>query len=94
MAISRDGETVFRGSVGLDAMVRDPAEMIGVLASCYSIPAGAWLLTGTGVVPDPPYTAQAGDEIEIAVEGIGRLRNTVRLVPHRGAGAPPRPGRS
>jgi 2-dehydro-3-deoxy-D-arabinonate dehydratase len=34
-------------------------------------------MTGTGIVPDPPFTLQAGDEVAITIDGIGTLRNTV-----------------
>ncbi len=42
-----------------------------------SHPAGAVLLTGTGVVPPDDVTLQDGDVVEIDVEGVGRLRHAV-----------------
>ena len=48
---------LFDGAASLADLVRDPAEMCSVLHSAYPLPVGAWLLTGTGIVPDPPYTA-------------------------------------
>ena len=38
------------------------------------VPAGAVLLTGTGVVPPDELTLQDGDRVRIAVEGVGRAR--------------------
>jgi 2-dehydro-3-deoxy-D-arabinonate dehydratase len=73
--------------------VRDPAELSAVLHSAYPLPVGAWLLTGTSLVPAPPYTAEAGDVVTIEIAGIGRLVNTIAVVPHSGAVAPPRTGR-
>ena len=35
------------------------------------------LSTGTSLVPDLPFTLQAGDEIRIAIPGIGVLANPV-----------------
>ena len=90
MRITRGGAPVFDGAASLSDMVRDPAELSGVLRSAYSLPAGAWLLTGTSLVPPPPYTAEAGDVVNIEIEGVGRLVNTVAVVPHSGARARPR----
>jgi len=47
------------------------------LAGALAVPAGAVLLTGTGIVPDPPFTLEAGDDVRIAIEGLGVLRNPV-----------------
>jgi len=35
------------------------------------------LLTGTGIVPDAPFTLEAGDEVRISIEGLGILTNPV-----------------
>jgi 2-dehydro-3-deoxy-D-arabinonate dehydratase len=88
--IRRDGEEVFSGKASTADMVRDPGAMARVLHSCYTLPAGAWLLTGTGVVPPDTYTARPGDEVRIEIEGMGELENRVVLVRASGAGAPPR----
>jgi 2-dehydro-3-deoxy-D-arabinonate dehydratase len=90
MRIGRDGGTVFDGAASLSDMVRDPADLTAVLHSAYPLPVGAWLLTGTSLVPPPPYTAQAGDIVSIEIEGVGRLVNQVVSVPHSGARAVPR----
>lgn len=90
MRISRGGTVVFDGAAGVSGMVRDPAELCAVLHSAYPLPHGAWLLTGTSIVPPPPYTAEAGDVVAIEIEGFGRLVNTVVVVPHSGAVARPR----
>jgi 2-dehydro-3-deoxy-D-arabinonate dehydratase len=90
MRISRGDRTVFDGSSNVSDMVRNPAELISVLHAAYPLPVGAWLLTGTSLVPPPPYTAEAGDLISIEIEGVGRLVNHVVTVPHSGARAQPR----
>jgi 2-dehydro-3-deoxy-D-arabinonate dehydratase len=38
---------------------------------------GAFLLTGTGVVPDSNFTLQRGDIVDISISGIGTLTNTI-----------------
>jgi 2-dehydro-3-deoxy-D-arabinonate dehydratase len=35
------------------------------------------LMTGTGVIPPDAFTLAVGDEVEIAIEGIGMLKNVV-----------------
>jgi len=90
MRIERGNELVFDGEASLAEMVRDPAELSAVLHSAYPLPAGAWLMTGTSLVPPLPYTAEAGDMVMIEIERIGRLVNTIAVVAHSGALAPPR----
>ena len=57
--------------------------------SSYALPVGAWLLTGTSLVPPEPYTAKPGDLVRIAIDGLGQLANRVALVKHSGAEAKP-----
>ena len=38
---------------------------------------GSILLTGTGLVPPDDYTLEPGHTVEIEIDGIGVLRNTV-----------------
>jgi 2-dehydro-3-deoxy-D-arabinonate dehydratase len=90
MTIARDNRNVFSEETTLGAMVRDHADLIGVMHAVYSLPAGAWLLTGTGIVPPSDYTAQPGDDITIAIDGIGSLSNRVKRIMHSGATALPR----
>jgi 2-dehydro-3-deoxy-D-arabinonate dehydratase len=90
MRITRGERLVFDGTSSVSEMVRDPAQLSAVLHAAYPLPVGAWLLTGTSLVPPPPYTAEPGDVVAIEIEGIGRLVNNVVVVPHSGAVALPR----
>src|SRR5437870_8868650 len=90
MSIERDGRTVFAGTASLADMTREPEKLVGVLHSSYTLPVGAWLLTGTSIVPPDPYTALPGDLVRIAIDGLGELANSVALVKHSGAQAKPR----
>jgi 2-dehydro-3-deoxy-D-arabinonate dehydratase len=89
MTIERDGKTVFAGTASVADMTREPAKLVGVLYSSYSLPLGAWLLTGTSLVPPQPYTATAGDTVRIAIDGLGELTKRVSAVRHSGAEARP-----
>jgi 2-dehydro-3-deoxy-D-arabinonate dehydratase len=42
-----------------------------------SFPSGAFLMTGSGIVPGDDVTLEAGDEIEISIDPVGTLTNHV-----------------
>lgn len=77
IAIERAGSVVFEGSVTIDQMKRKHTELVEFLYREYSFNTGAYLMTGTCVVPDNTFTLQSGDVIKIEIEGIGMLVNTV-----------------
>jgi 2-dehydro-3-deoxy-D-arabinonate dehydratase len=56
---------------------RDPATLVEYLYRDNSFPDGCFLLTGTGIVPPDSFTLKNGDEIQIAIDGIGTLANVV-----------------
>ena len=62
---------------------RSFAELAAHLGSALTLPVGAILLTGTGVVPDPDFTLRDGDEVRIQIEGLGELVNPVVEVGRR-----------
>lgn len=75
--IRRSGGSVFHDSTTLDAMKRKPEELVEFLFRDNHFPNGCFLLTGTGIVPTDQFTLHHGDEISIAIDGIGELRNVV-----------------
>jgi 2-dehydro-3-deoxy-D-arabinonate dehydratase len=77
LQILRGGASVFSDATTLAAMKRRPAELVEYLFRETSFPNGCFLLTGTGIIPPDTFTLYSGDEIEIGIEGIGVLRNTV-----------------
>ncbi len=77
LEISRDGAQVFSGQIGIDQMRRKHIELAGYLFRECSFPVGCFLMTGTGIVPDPPFTLQSADTIAISIDFIGTLINTV-----------------
>ena len=89
MTIERAGTSVFDGTATVADMTRGPAKLATVLHSSYTLPVGAWLLTGASLVPPEPYTAKTGDIVRIAIDGLGELSNRVSLVRHSGAEAKP-----
>lgn len=78
LRITRDGTTLLDGITSLAAMKRKPAELVAYLFRESSFPAGCYLLTGTGIVPDAEFTLKSGDIVSITIEPIGSLENRVR----------------
>lgn len=77
LEIVRGGETVFVGETSTARMRRTPEELVGFLLREASFPDGAFLMTGTGIVPPDTFTLAGGDVISITIEGIGTLTNPV-----------------
>jgi 2-dehydro-3-deoxy-D-arabinonate dehydratase len=75
--IRRASASVFQGTVSINRMKRRHAELAEFLFRETSFPYGAYLMTGTGIVPPDDFTLEPGDEIRIAIENIGTLVNTV-----------------
>lgn len=77
IAIVRNGEVAFEGNISINRMKRTHTELIGYLFRETSFPNGAFLMTGTGLVPPNDFTLAIGDEVRITIEHIGTLTNTV-----------------
>jgi 2-dehydro-3-deoxy-D-arabinonate dehydratase len=76
LEILRGGQAAFSGETGIARMKRGLDELVSYLYSELSFPNGAFLMTGTGIVPPESFTLQAGDVIRINV-GEARLENQV-----------------
>jgi 2-dehydro-3-deoxy-D-arabinonate dehydratase len=76
--IFRNKEKVFSESIAIDQMKRTPKELVSYVYRECSFPHGAFIMTGTGIVPGHDFTLQSADEIEITIDHIGTLKNTVR----------------
>jgi len=77
LAIYRNGERVFSGTTDASQLAREFDELVQWLGRDNSFPDGAFLLTGTGIVPDSDFTLLPGDDIQINIDGIGLLQNSV-----------------
>jgi 2-dehydro-3-deoxy-D-arabinonate dehydratase len=80
MTIKRSNETVFYGDIHTSRIRRKITELGDYLGRSMSFPDGVVLLTGTGIVPPPDFTLASGDIVEIEIEGIDVLSNTVKVV--------------
>ena len=77
LTVQRGAAVAFEGSTSIDQMARTFDDLIGWLGRDNSFPNGAFLLTGTGIVPDSEFTLQPNDFVSIHIDGIGTLQNTV-----------------
>ncbi|HYF36444.1 MAG TPA: fumarylacetoacetate hydrolase family protein, partial [Prosthecobacter sp.] len=65
----------FVGETTLAQLKRTPKELAEFLYRDNSFPGGAFLMTGTGIVPGDDFTLASGDVVHITIEGIGTLSN-------------------
>ncbi len=77
LEISRDDKIIYTGETSLSQMKRTPEELVSFVFRECSFPTGCLVMTGTGIVPDHPFTLAHKDEIRITIDGIGTLVNTV-----------------
>jgi 2-dehydro-3-deoxy-D-arabinonate dehydratase len=84
LQIERGGAVVFSGETSTARMKRTPEELVRYLMLDNTFPNGAYLLTGTGIVPGDDFTLEAGDDVTITIDGIGALRNRVERAPGAG----------
>lgn len=75
--ISRSDKEVFSGETTLSQMKRTPEELAGFLFRECSFEHGAFLMTGTGIVPGNDFSLQGGDMVSISIDSIGTLVNFV-----------------
>jgi 2-dehydro-3-deoxy-D-arabinonate dehydratase len=75
--ILRSNQITFSGTTTLAELKRDPATLVEYLFRDHTFPYGCFLLTGTGIVPPDSFTLESKDEIQITIEGIGTLKNSV-----------------
>jgi 2-dehydro-3-deoxy-D-arabinonate dehydratase len=77
LQILRAGRSAFTGTTTLGSLKREPASLVHYLYRDNVFPNGCFLLTGTGIVPPDSFALRHGDEIRIAIDGIGTLANSV-----------------
>jgi 2-dehydro-3-deoxy-D-arabinonate dehydratase len=78
LQILREGKTVFEGDTAISQIKRKLEELVSYLFRETSFPNGCLVMTGTGIVPGSDFTLKSGDEIQISIQHIGTLINTVQ----------------
>jgi 2-dehydro-3-deoxy-D-arabinonate dehydratase len=81
--ILRGTKITWEAETSLAALNRTLEDLITYLFKCQDFPHGVILSTGTGIVPPLDISLAAADVVEIDVAGIGKLTNTVEVIPER-----------
>jgi 2-dehydro-3-deoxy-D-arabinonate dehydratase len=79
MDITRNGVKLFDDGTSLSRMKRQLTELAGWLFREMDFTTGAYLMTGTCVVPQNDFSLQEGDVVNISIAGIGTLTNTIAI---------------
>ncbi len=77
LTIRRDGAVHWSGEASTSQLRRRLDELVDYLVRAEAFPDGVVLSTGTCLVPGTPFTLTAGDQVEIEIDGVGRLTNPV-----------------
>jgi 2-dehydro-3-deoxy-D-arabinonate dehydratase len=77
IVIKRYNAAVYSDYTPLSRMKRELTELVGFLFRELTFPKGVFLMTGTCLVPPNDFTLEPGDVVEITIDGIGTLTNTV-----------------
>lgn len=77
LKIDRDGEIVFDQQTSAGEMARTFDNLVDWLSRDNDFPDGAFLMTGTGIVPTTEFTLLPGDVVKITIDHVGTLINTI-----------------
>ena len=77
IVIKRNDVALYSDKTPLSRMKRSLEELTGFLFRELTFPNGVYLMTGTCLVPPNDFTLQPLDVVEISIDGIGTLINTV-----------------
>jgi 2-dehydro-3-deoxy-D-arabinonate dehydratase len=81
--IIRGAKIAWEAETSLGSLNRTLEDLISYVFRCQDFPHGVILSTGTGIVPPLDISLEANDVVEIDVAGVGKLTNTVEVIPER-----------
>jgi 2-dehydro-3-deoxy-D-arabinonate dehydratase len=81
MIIKRGDVKAYEESTKVSQIKRSFDELTRYLFSECDFPNGCFLMTGTCLVPSSDFTLEEGDVVEITIDGIGTLINTIGINP-------------
>ena len=70
LVIERDGKIIFKGDTSTREIKRSFEELVSYLTMEMTFPFGAFLLTGTGVIPDEEFSLNEGDIVTITIDKL------------------------
>ncbi len=77
MKIERGDSVIFDQQTSAAQMARSFEDLVGWLGRDNSFPGGAFLMTGTGIVPGNDFSLLPGDVVHITIDGVGTLSNPI-----------------
>jgi 2-dehydro-3-deoxy-D-arabinonate dehydratase len=77
MRILRGNGLHWSGETSMREFARRLEDLVSYLFREDEFPDGVILSTGTALVPESPFTLEAGDSVEIEIDQLGTLRNPV-----------------
>lgn len=77
LKIYRESNLIFEGNTSVSEMARNLEDLVAWLIRDNDMPSGAFLLTGTGIVPNNDFTLLPNDQVLIEITAIGTLANTI-----------------
>ena len=77
MEIIRNNKRMYDDKVQINKMKRTHRELASYLFRECEFQHGCFLMTGTCLVPPPDFTLAVGDVVNISIDGIGTLTNTI-----------------
>jgi 2-dehydro-3-deoxy-D-arabinonate dehydratase len=77
LKIARGGQPVFEGETRTSRMKRSFEDLAAYLYRELEFPRGAFLMTGSGIVPHETFSLTAGDRVRVEVGGLA-LENETR----------------
>jgi 2-dehydro-3-deoxy-D-arabinonate dehydratase len=70
LAIERNGQIIFKGETNSSQIKRSFEELASYLTMEMTFPFGAFLLTGTGIIPDETFSLSVGDKVTITIDKL------------------------
>lgn len=80
LVVIRDDATVIQGDATTKRMARALDDIVTFLGRDNAYPDGLFLLTGSGIIVPQDFALEPGDKVEISIENIGVLRNSVERI--------------
>lgn len=78
LSIYRNEVKIFEDITSVSQIKRTFDDLVKYLFLETTFEKGVMLMTGTGIIPSDDFTLQINDRIEISIDGIGTLINTVK----------------
>lgn len=88
LKIYRGDQVVFGGKTSAVEMARPFDDLVDWLGRENVFPRGVFLMTGTGIVPTSDFTLVPGDVVQITIDHVGTLSNSIIQSPSTAGSVP------